>query len=107
MRGIAGHPADTDRHTGFKQALEEYPNIKVVPERGRRPHRLGSGDGHASWRTTSSPAVSTTTSQGIWTSGMDSQVVDAIKAAGKPYVPIVGADLRRFVNAAPQRRTRT
>ncbi len=28
---------------------------------------------------------------------MDSQVVDAIKAAGKPFVPIVGADLRAFV----------
>jgi ribose transport system substrate-binding protein len=28
---------------------------------------------------------------------MDSQVVDAIKAAGKPYVPIVGADLKAFV----------
>ena len=28
---------------------------------------------------------------------MDSQVVDAIKGAGKPFVPIVGADLRAFV----------
>ena len=28
---------------------------------------------------------------------MDSQVVDAIKAAGKPFVPIVGADLGAFV----------
>ena len=35
--------------------------------------------------------------QGIWTSGMDSQVVDAVKAAGKPFVPIVGADLGAFV----------
>ena len=30
MRGIAGVPADTDRHTGFKQALKKYPGIKVV-----------------------------------------------------------------------------
>ncbi len=30
MRGIAGVPADTDRHTGFQQALKKYPNIKVV-----------------------------------------------------------------------------
>src|SRR5215510_8086174 len=30
MRGIAGVPADTDRHTGFKQALRLYPKIKVV-----------------------------------------------------------------------------
>src|SRR5262249_22563448 len=30
MRGIAGVPADTDRHTGFMQALKKYPGIKVV-----------------------------------------------------------------------------
>src|SRR5438067_8043313 len=30
MRGIAGVPADTDRHTGFNQALKKYPGIKVV-----------------------------------------------------------------------------
>jgi ribose transport system substrate-binding protein len=34
---------------------------------------------------------------GIWTSGMDSQIVDAIKAANEDYVPIVGADLGAFV----------
>ena len=31
MRGLAGHPADTDRHTGFKNVLEDYPDIKVLP----------------------------------------------------------------------------
>ena len=31
MRGIAGNPADTDRDTGFKNVLEDYPDIKVVP----------------------------------------------------------------------------
>ena len=30
MRGIAGVPADTDRHKGFQQALKKYPGIKVV-----------------------------------------------------------------------------
>ena len=35
---------------------------------------------------------------GVWTSGMDSQVVDAVKAAGKDYKPIVGADLGAFAN---------
>src|SRR5690606_30728999 len=34
---------------------------------------------------------------GIWTSGMDSQVVDAIADAGLDFVPIVGADLGAFV----------
>ena len=32
MRGIAGHPADTDRDTGFKKALAENPGITVAKE---------------------------------------------------------------------------
>jgi ribose transport system substrate-binding protein len=96
MRGLAGHPADTDRDKGFKEVLAEYPNIKVVP----------NADGVATgW----DPATTTQLIndfissgqyddiQGIWTSGMDSQVVDAIYAAGKTPVPIVGADLGAFV----------
>lgn len=95
-RGIAGNPADTDRDTGFKRALAENPGIKVVP---------GSEGVHTDW----DPAKATQLAnefvstggydgvQGIWTSGMDSQVVDVIKAATKPYVPIVGADLGAFV----------
>ncbi|HET7169937.1 MAG TPA: substrate-binding domain-containing protein [Candidatus Limnocylindrales bacterium] len=96
MRGLAGHPADSDRDIGFKEVLKDYPDIKVVP----------SVDGVATgW----DPATTTTlinefiasgqydTIQGIWTSGMDSQVVDAIKSANKKYVPIVGADLGAFV----------
>src|SRR5437879_11722576 len=34
---------------------------------------------------------------GIWTSGIDSTVVDQFQSAGKPYVPIVGADNNKFV----------
>ena len=96
MRGLAGHPADSDRDIGFKNILKSYPNIKVVP----------NADGVATgW----DPATATKlindflasgqydTIQGIWTSGMDSMVVDAIKAAHKPFVPIVGADLGAFV----------
>ena len=96
MRGFAGHPADNDRHVGFQKALAEYPDIKVLP----------TIDGVATqW----DPATGTQlindfiasgqydTIGGIWTSGIDSQVVDAIKAANKPFVPIVGADLGAFV----------
>ncbi len=95
-RGYAGHPADADRDKGFKEVLAQYPDIKIVP----------NNDGvHTGW----DPATTTQlindfissgqydTIQGIWTSGMDSQVVDAIKAANKPFVPIVGADLGAFV----------
>jgi ribose transport system substrate-binding protein len=96
MRGLAGHPADSDRDIGFKEVLKDYPGITVVP----------NADGVATgW----DPATTTQlindfiasgqydTIDGIWTSGMDSQVVDAVKAAGKEYKPIVGADLGAFV----------
>ena len=97
MRGLAGHPADTDRQTGFEMALEENPDIEVVP---------GVEGVHTGW----DPATTTqlindflgsgqyADIDGIWTSGMDSQVVDAIKAANEEYVPIVGADLGAFVS---------
>jgi ribose transport system substrate-binding protein len=96
MRGFAGHPADTDRHTGFNRALEEHPGIEVVP---------GPDGVHTGW----DPATTTTLINdfiasgqydeidGIWTSGMDSQVVDAIQDANLDFVPIVGADLGAFV----------
>ena len=96
MRGLAGHPADSDRDIGFKNVLKDYPNIKVVPNE----------DGVATgWDpTTTTNLINEFISSGqyddidgIWTSGMDSQVVDAIKQAGKDYVPIVGADLGAFV----------
>jgi ribose transport system substrate-binding protein len=91
MRGFAGAGADTDRHTGFTNILKDYPDIKIVP----------NNDGVATqW----DPAITTQltndfiasgdydTINGIWTSGMDVEVIDAIKAAGKKFVPLVGTD---------------
>lgn len=96
MRGLAGHPADSDRDIGFKNVLKDYPGITVYPNE----------DGvFTGW----DPATTTTlindviasgdydTLDGIWTSGMDSQVVTAIYDANKTPVPIVGADLGAFV----------
>ena len=91
MRGFAGAGADTDRHTGFTNVLKDYPDIKIVP----------NNDGVATqW----DPAITTQltndfiasgdydTINGIWTSGMDVEVIDAVKAAGKKFVPLVGTD---------------
>ena len=96
-RGIAGHPADTDRHTGFMKALSEHPGFKVLP----------SNDGvFTGWDPTTATNLANefiSSGQwdkidGVWTSGMDSQVVDAVKAAGKDQKPIVGADLGAFAS---------
>src|SRR3990172_5035932 len=94
-RGIAGHPADIDRDTGFKKALAEYPGIEAPPN---------EGGVHTGWDPTTATNLANEfissgeydKIDGIWTSGMDSQVVDAVKNAGKPYKPIVGADLGAF-----------
>ncbi len=95
-RGIAGNSADSDRDIGFQTVLKQYPNIKVVP----------SNQGvFTNW----DPATTTNLTndfissgqydkvQGIWASGMGAQIVDAIKAANKPFVPIADADIGAFV----------
>jgi ribose transport system substrate-binding protein len=96
MRGLAGHPADNDRHQGVLKALSENPGIKLLP----------NNDGVATgWDPAQGTKLITDfinsggydNVQGIWTSGIDQQVVDAIKASGKKFVPIVGADLKGFV----------
>lgn len=91
MRGIQGVPADTDRDHGFKRALAEYPDIKIVAET------------FTNW--SQAPAAQQiqdlfnagTKIDGVWTSGIDAVIVDAYKTANKPFVPIVGADNNKFV----------
>jgi ribose transport system substrate-binding protein len=97
MRGIAGVPADTDRHKGFLQAKRKYPNIKVVksvftgwqfaPGGKQMLDILNSG----------------TRVDGVWTSGIDYTVVNAFKTARKKYVPIVGADNFGFIRQVKSR----
>jgi ribose transport system substrate-binding protein len=95
-RGIAGNSADTDRDVGFKNVLKDYPGITVVPG----PDGVATG-----W----DPATATKLTNdfiasggydkitGIWASGMGKQIVDAIKANGKKFVPIADADVGGFV----------
>jgi ribose transport system substrate-binding protein len=91
MRGIAGVPADTDRHTGFMQALKKYPGIKVVKQTFTG-WQFAPGGKQMLDILNSGVKV-----DGVWTSGIDYTVVNAFKTAGKPYVPIVGADNNQFL----------
>jgi ribose transport system substrate-binding protein len=95
-RGLAGHPADSDRDVGFQNILKKYPDIKVLP------NNSGVFTG---WDPTVATQITNDfissggydTIQGIWASGMGKQIVDAIKAANKKFVPIADADVGGFV----------
>jgi ribose transport system substrate-binding protein len=91
LRGAKGVPADADRHKGFMEELKNWPNLKVVK----------SVYTNWDWPTASKETLNILQSgqkvDGVWTSGIDSVVVDAYKTAGKPLVPIVGADNNGFL----------
>ena len=91
MRGIAGVPADTDRHHGFQRALKAYPGIKVVKQTFTG---WSFAPGGKQMLDILNSGVKV---DGVWTSGIDYTVVNAFKTAGKPYVPVVGADNNEFL----------
>jgi ribose transport system substrate-binding protein len=91
MRGAAGATADTDRDTGFKRALGEFPGITVASE-------TQTGWDQAQGVEQINAFLATGTAfNGIWTSGIDNVIVDALKTAGNGFVPVVGADNAGFV----------
>ena len=91
MRGIAGVPADTDRHTGFMQAKKKYPGIKVVKQTFTG-WQFATGGKQILDILNSGVKV-----DGVWTSGIDYTIVNAFRTAGKPLVPVVGADNNQFL----------
>ncbi|MGH2401620.1 MAG: substrate-binding domain-containing protein [Candidatus Limnocylindria bacterium] len=90
MRGAAGATADTDRDTGFQRALEEYPGIEVVAE-------VQTGWDQATGAQQINDIIASGEEfDGVWTSGIDNVIVDALVTADK-VVPVVGADNAGFV----------
>jgi ribose transport system substrate-binding protein len=91
MRGAAGAPADSDRDKGFKKALAEFPDIKVV-------HEVFTGWQQDQGKQQILDFIATGTPfNGIWTSGIDNVIVDALTESQAPLVPVVGADNAGFV----------
>ena len=91
MRGAAGASADSDRDKGFKQALAEFPDIKVA-------HEVFTGWQQDQGKQQILDFIATGTPfDGIWTSGIDNVIVDALVESQTPLVPVVGADNAGFV----------
>ena len=91
MRGIAGHRPTPTATPGFKRALAEYPDIKVAKE------TVTEWDQATAVTQINDILTSGLKFDGIWTSGIDNVIVDALKTAKHPLVPIVGADNAGFV----------
>ncbi len=91
MRGAAGATADSDRDKGFKRALAEYPNVKVA-------HEVFTGWQQDQGKQQILDFIATGVPfDGIWTSGIDNVIVDALVESDVPLVPVVGADNAGFV----------
>ena len=91
MRGAAGASADSDRDRGFKKALAEFPDIKVAQETFTGWQQDQGKQQILDYIATGVPF------DGIWTSGIDNVIVDALVESGAPMVPVVGADNAGFV----------
>ena len=92
MRGAAGASADTDRDAGFQRARAEYPNIKIGQE------VFTNWDQATGVQQVNDYLATGQALDGIWTSGIDNVIVDALQTAGHAFVPVVGADNAGFVS---------
>ncbi|MBU0583610.1 MAG: ABC transporter substrate-binding protein [Alphaproteobacteria bacterium] len=91
MRGAAGASADSDRDTGFKRALAEFPDVTVA-------HEVFTGWQQDQGKQQILDFISSGLPfDGIWTSGIDNVIVDALVESQTPLVPVVGADNAGFV----------
>ncbi|RVA21045.1 sugar ABC transporter substrate-binding protein, partial [Mesorhizobium sp. M7D.F.Ca.US.004.03.1.1] len=91
MRGAAGASADSDRDKGFKKALAEFPDVKVAQEVFTGWQQDQAKQQMLSFLATGTPI------NGVWTSGIDNVIVDALVESQAPLVPVVGADNAGFV----------
>ena len=78
MRGAAGASADSDRDKGFKRALAEYPNVKVAHEVFTGWQQDQGKQQILDYIATGAPF------DGIWTSGIDNVIVDALVESDVP-----------------------
>jgi len=91
MRGASGAGADTDRDAGFKAEMKKYKNIKITKE-------VFTNWDWATGGTLANQLLVPGKFQGVWTSGIDYNIVTAMttKLKGK-YIPVVGSDNNEFM----------
>lgn len=89
MRGIDGVPADTDRDTGFTEALADFPDITYKTVWTDFDYTKGGE--------IAVQELSAADYDGIWTSGADYTVVNAFDTVKKEPVPVTGQETNAFI----------
>lgn len=89
MRGIEGVPADTERDEGFQEALADYPDITYKT--------VWTGWDYTKGGELAVQELSATKYDGVWTSGPDYTVVNALKTAGVDPIPVTGQETNAFI----------
>ena len=88
MRGIQGVQADTDRDEGVKEVLKNYPGITLK--------EVWTGWDYTKGGEIAVQEFTAKQYAGVWTTGTDYTVSNAIKTAGRNYVPVVGQDTNEW-----------
>lgn len=89
MRGIQGVQADTDRNDGVQAVLKDNPGITMK--------EVWTGWDYTKGGEIAVQEFTAKQYAGVWTSGTDFTVSNAIKTAGKDYVPVVGQDTNEWI----------
>lgn len=91
MRGIDGTPGDGERQKGFEEAIKKYPDIKIAAM------TFMDWSNEKAAQQMSELIAAGKQFDGVWTSGIDYTVIEAMKSAHHPYVPFVGADNNGYI----------
>lgn len=91
IRGPASDPAQAARKAGFDAARKAHADIDVAATIDSK------GDPAVAVKELNSLIADGTAFTGIWSPGIDSVIVDALRMAGHDYVPILGSDGSAFV----------
>jgi len=91
IAGPRDDPVEGARRTGFDRALKLFEDAGVAATIDSK------GDPSVAVKGLNDVIADKLEFAGIWTSGVDSVIVDALRMAGQPYVPILGSDDSAFV----------
>ena len=91
MRGIDGTPGDAERKKGFDAAWKGYPDVKIATT------TFMDWSNEKAAQQMAALIASGKQFDGVWTSGIDYTVIEAMKSAHRAYVPFVGADNNGFI----------